>query len=95
MEPWSRSMIQTRTGPFSDSLALSRPASMTKILAQAEKHVEVEEDKKDRLQVERELLGGLSSSTAQHYTSHGVTARSFLGGMVQVSSSSWPYNKGM
>ncbi|RDX72942.1 hypothetical protein CR513_47524, partial [Mucuna pruriens] len=43
-----------QAGPFNESLALSRPASMTEIRARAEKHVEAEEDKEDRLQAEKE-----------------------------------------
>ncbi|RDX81324.1 hypothetical protein CR513_38015, partial [Mucuna pruriens] len=35
--------------------SFSRPASMTEIRARAKKHMEVEEDKEDRLQAEKEL----------------------------------------
>ncbi|RDY11618.1 hypothetical protein CR513_03685, partial [Mucuna pruriens] len=45
-----------QAGPFSDSLALSLPASMIDIRARVEKHVEAEEDKEDQLQVERAVL---------------------------------------
>ncbi|RDX96004.1 hypothetical protein CR513_21383, partial [Mucuna pruriens] len=38
-----------KVGPFSDSLTLSRSASMTEIRARAEKHVETEKDKEDHL----------------------------------------------
>ncbi|RDX68316.1 hypothetical protein CR513_52712, partial [Mucuna pruriens] len=38
-----------RVSPFSDSLALSRLASMIEIMAQAKKHVEADEDKEDYL----------------------------------------------
>ncbi|RDY05580.1 hypothetical protein CR513_10568, partial [Mucuna pruriens] len=44
-----------RAGQFSDSLALRRPQSMEEIRAQAEKHIEVEEDQADRVEAERQL----------------------------------------
>ncbi|RDY11505.1 hypothetical protein CR513_03821, partial [Mucuna pruriens] len=54
---FSAAMVQgLRASPFSDSLILSRPASMTEIRARVEKHVEVEEGKEDRLQAERAVL---------------------------------------
>ncbi|RDY09774.1 hypothetical protein CR513_05814, partial [Mucuna pruriens] len=42
-----------RAGPFSDALALRRPVSMEEICVRAEKHVEVEEDRAKRMEVER------------------------------------------
>ncbi|RDY06335.1 hypothetical protein CR513_09687, partial [Mucuna pruriens] len=39
-----------RVGPFSDALAIRRPVSMEEICVRAEKHVEVEEDKAERLE---------------------------------------------
>ncbi|RDY13811.1 hypothetical protein CR513_01217, partial [Mucuna pruriens] len=48
-------LIGFRSEQISDSLALSRPTSMTKIKARAEKHVEADEDKEDHLLAEKEL----------------------------------------
>ncbi|RDX88588.1 hypothetical protein CR513_29803, partial [Mucuna pruriens] len=42
-----------RAGPFSDALALRKPASMEEIHARAEKHVEVEEDQLEWRKSER------------------------------------------
>ncbi|RDX64521.1 hypothetical protein CR513_56912, partial [Mucuna pruriens] len=42
-------IIQVNDLDQKDSLALSRPTSMTEIQARAEKHVEAEEDKEDRI----------------------------------------------
>ncbi|RDX78553.1 hypothetical protein CR513_41153, partial [Mucuna pruriens] len=54
--------------PFSNSLALSRSASMTKIRARVEKHVEAEEDKEDRLQAKRVI------SAIEKKNTHGFQA---------------------
>ncbi|RDY05806.1 hypothetical protein CR513_10308, partial [Mucuna pruriens] len=51
-----------RAGPFSDALALRRPASMEEIRARAEKHVEVEEDQLERRKSER----GLNHKDVRH-----------------------------
>ncbi|RDX69607.1 hypothetical protein CR513_51254, partial [Mucuna pruriens] len=59
-----------RAGPFSDSLALSRLSSMTEIRARAEKHVEAEEDKEDRLQVERVVPAFGKKNTHNFEASH-------------------------
>ncbi|RDX83294.1 hypothetical protein CR513_35806, partial [Mucuna pruriens] len=84
-------------GFFSDSLTLSRPASMTEIQARAEKHMEAKEDKEVRLQREAHvekytplkltraqiLKEGLSPSPARHSTSHETTTRSIPRGMMR------------
>ncbi|RDX99314.1 hypothetical protein CR513_17637, partial [Mucuna pruriens] len=44
-----------RAGPFSDALALRKPASMKEIHACVEKHVQVEEDQLERRKAERAL----------------------------------------
>ncbi|RDX73390.1 Retrovirus-related Pol polyprotein, partial [Mucuna pruriens] len=41
-----------RVGPFSDALALRRPASMEEIRMRAEKHIEVEEDQAERMEAD-------------------------------------------
>ncbi|RDX85216.1 hypothetical protein CR513_33633, partial [Mucuna pruriens] len=43
-----------RAGQFSNSLALRRPLTMEEIRARAEKHIEVEEDQANRLEVEKQ-----------------------------------------
>ncbi|RDY00054.1 hypothetical protein CR513_16810, partial [Mucuna pruriens] len=63
--------------PFSDSLALSHPANMIEIRALVEKHVEVVEDKEDRLLEEKELpiVGKkitLGVQAHQHYNLGGA-----------------------
>ncbi|RDX75746.1 hypothetical protein CR513_44340, partial [Mucuna pruriens] len=42
--------LRLRAGQFSDSLALRKPLTMEEIRAQAEKHIEVEEDQANRLE---------------------------------------------
>ncbi|RDX94600.1 hypothetical protein CR513_22994, partial [Mucuna pruriens] len=59
-----------RVGPFSDSLALSRLASITEIKARAKKHVEAEEDKEDHLQAEKEMSVVGKKSTHGFQTNH-------------------------
>ncbi|RDX80114.1 hypothetical protein CR513_39366, partial [Mucuna pruriens] len=58
------------TGPFSDSLALSRLASMIEIRAKAEKHVEIEENKENRLQAERAVPAFGKKNTHSFQASH-------------------------
>ncbi|RDX86854.1 hypothetical protein CR513_31759, partial [Mucuna pruriens] len=43
-------------GPFSDALALRRPASMEEIRMRAEKHIEVEEDQAERMEADNAPL---------------------------------------
>ncbi|RDX60970.1 hypothetical protein CR513_60843, partial [Mucuna pruriens] len=45
-----------RIGPFSDALALRRPASMEEIRMRAEKHIEVEEDQAKRMEADHAHL---------------------------------------
>ncbi|RDX77434.1 hypothetical protein CR513_42449, partial [Mucuna pruriens] len=47
-----------RAGPFSDALALRRPANMEEIRARAEKHIEVEEDQAERMEADNMHLKG-------------------------------------
>ncbi|RDX92620.1 hypothetical protein CR513_25220, partial [Mucuna pruriens] len=65
---------RTSNGPFSNSLALSRPTSMIEIRTRVEKHVEAEEDKEDRLQAEKELLtvGKKTASRVQAHQHYGL-----------------------
>ncbi|RDY06984.1 hypothetical protein CR513_08954, partial [Mucuna pruriens] len=46
---------ELRAGQFSNSLALRKSLTMEEIRAQAEKHIEVEEDQADRLEMEKQL----------------------------------------
>ncbi|RDX91034.1 hypothetical protein CR513_27050, partial [Mucuna pruriens] len=48
-----------RVGQFSDALALRRSSTMEEIRAQAEKHVEAEEDQAERLEPQGVQIGGL------------------------------------
>ncbi|RDX75742.1 hypothetical protein CR513_44345, partial [Mucuna pruriens] len=47
-----------RIGQFSDSFTLRKPLTMEEIRAWTEKHIEVEEDQADRLEVEKQLRIG-------------------------------------
>ncbi|RDY13112.1 hypothetical protein CR513_02003, partial [Mucuna pruriens] len=61
-----------RVGPFSDSLALSRLASMTEIRARTEKYVEAEED---RLHVEKAMSVVRKKSAHGFQTNHQYILR--------------------
>ncbi|RDX75753.1 hypothetical protein CR513_44334, partial [Mucuna pruriens] len=52
-----------RAGQFSNSLALRKPLIMEEIRAYAEKHIEVEEDQTDRLEVEKQSRKGDTQPT--------------------------------